>query len=130
MHSKKIELREICTINFSEALNKLIEIPIPATSSWNLSKTIDKISEEQKRYNKIRMKTLKKFAKLDNNGEVSVDKEGHAKFKKGKRVPFDKEIGKLLDKKIDIPMISMSIFGKKTLIEPRILFALKKIMVD
>ena len=112
--SDKKEIKKDATIKFSAitaphfqmAIQKMSQVELPMRTAYWLKRSIDKISKHLEDFEKLRIERLKKFAKLDDKGEL-VTIDGKADFKSLEdNEAFEKEIAELREQEIDVIKLS------------------------
>lgn len=135
----ELTLGEIMDKEFSAAVNIMATTELPMKTSYWFSKIAKKLIQEQKNYHTVRIERLKKYAMLDEKGEIipqeineDKDKE-KAKFENDeKSAAFDKELAELKSQKIKVQTMPLSyLMDDETLkLTPGVLAHLDKIIVD
>lgn len=73
---------------------------LPIGFSLQLARIMDKLTKERMILEQERMKLLKKYSELDENGEIMVDEIGNAKVKDMKS--FQEDYSEMLSEEIDL----------------------------
>lgn len=74
----KLKMAELLQMGASVAL--LANTRVPAKTAYSISKFVKKTNEELTEYEKVRIDCLKKYAELDEEGNVKVDESNNALF--------------------------------------------------
>ena len=106
----------------SETKKAITESPMPASTGFRISRIIAKVEPEYDTFNEKRQELLKKYCKLDKDGNLKPTKEGGIQFKSekdGKK--FAEEITPVLDEeiKLDVSKVKLSSLSKVSTLSPR-----------
>lgn len=95
------------------SLAQLLGKPLPSKAAYWLTRLHKKYVSEAKLYDEVRLKTLKKYAMLDEKGEFvpNPEKPGTAKFEtEEKKESWNKEYEELLNQEVKLPTIPVAYF--------------------
>lgn len=95
-----VRLRNI--IDGTEVLRKLAGQPLKGRTAFQVSKILKKLEEELNLFNSTRVELIKKYSKVDENGEIIQDENGNVKLQEDKLNDFNNEIAELLNTPIEI----------------------------
>lgn len=88
----KVKLVDV--YNSVPVMNKILETPLPASVSFQLSKLLKTLNEEMKAIEEQRIKLVEKYGVKTENNEMTVSEE--------KKQEFLKEFGELLSTEVEI----------------------------
>lgn len=114
---------------FKTALSTLLEDKIPVATAYKLKEVIDTIGEEAKKFEELRLRSLKQFAKLKEDGSLEADNVGKVIFLEGGQDNFLKDINELSDVEVKVPTIALSELGSKLELSVATLLSLNKLIV-
>lgn len=92
---------------FIETLSKIFNANLPVKVAYRLGKIQKLLAEESERYEELRVKLVKKYAKVDEDGEFIANELGNVQIDETKFDEFSKEMQELLNIEIDTPKISI-----------------------
>lgn len=112
-----MQLSQIMNPKFQELLNKLLTAEVPMKTAFKLRKIQKNIDEALKNYDTTRIESIKKFAELDEEGNIKADENGNATFASSEdRIKFSKELSELLSLEVDIDKILIDDLGDTLLL--------------
>lgn len=92
-----MKLSQLMNPQFKATFNKLMTAKLPAAGLWKVKRIGKWIDKESKTLDESRIDILKKYAKLDDNGELVVDDKGQVEWKEeGSFEGFQKEFNDFL----------------------------------
>jgi hypothetical protein len=107
-----MKLRELINQPFEVALRKLAQQKVPAVTAFKLAKLIKSLSEHKKLFDDTRLDLIKKYAVLDDKGEVKVDEQGNVEFSKEEdKVELQNQLEELLDQEIPVEPVKLGSLG-------------------
>lgn len=92
----KITLKEATGSLFNEAISGVLQLSPPAKLSYNLTKIAKRLESEIALFNSERSKLLKKFCKLDNEGQLILNEDKAEFLNQEASASFSKELEDLL----------------------------------
>lgn len=127
---EKIKIKSLMAQGFMPALSNLSSQDLPMKSSYWIGKSINKINSHIKDYDAARTKSLKKYAELDENGEIITTEGDQVKFKSDDtKAAFTKELEELQDQEVDVIKVSSeAILVAEAKIKPWVFSALDEII--
>lgn len=106
-----MKLSKIIDPRFMPALRKLLPETLPLKTAFKLKGIVKKVDEAIENYEDLRKVALKKYAILDEKGELVVDDKGNAQFEDGQLQKFVKELEGLVNVEIDFPKVKLEDLG-------------------
>lgn len=103
---KKTKLHTLINPTFNAALNDLVSKELPAVVSFQLSKILREVREQNKEFQTTRMKLLQKYCQKDSKGNLKTNKEKTEYVLKDKE-GFDKEYNELINLDIQHDQINL-----------------------
>lgn len=126
----KLKLKVIMNQDFAWAMSQIMNCSVPAKASYWLSRIFKQVQSQQKHYDEARIKSLKKYANLNPDGEIEVDDKKNAIFSDGKKEEFQKELEELLEEEVEITTMQFALLGDDVKMEPRLLFILDSVIIQ
>lgn len=83
-------------------LEKLFKQDLPFKASYRIKKLVESLEREAVMFEKMRLDLLKKFAKVDANGELVKDENSNAMFEEGQKDAFQKAFTDMALTDVDI----------------------------
>lgn len=103
----KVKISEL--INGTEALQKLANTSLKAKLAWQVSRMLKTADLEIQIFNDTRLNLIKKYADLDEFGELITDEKGNCKIGAESVDKFQEELNELLDTLIEMNVNKISI---------------------
>ena len=106
-----MRLEKIVDSNFSAAMTRLVTNNIPIKAAFKLRKIVTRVDEELSRYHETRKEYLKKYAELDDDGNLVPNEAGGAKLTDENSEAFLVELNELLQLEVDVGTVSIDELG-------------------
>ena len=103
----KVKISEL--INSTEALQKLANTKLKAKLAWQVARLLKTADLEIQIFNDTRMNLIKKYADVDEDGEIITDEKGNCKISADNVTQFNTELSELLDTVIEMNVSKVSI---------------------
>lgn len=103
----KVKISEL--INCTESLQKLANTSLKAKLAWQVARMLKTADLEIQIFNDTRLSLIKKYAELDENGEIITDEKGNCKIGTENVSTFTNELNELLDTVIEMNVNKISI---------------------
>ena len=97
-----IEIKLGDVINSMDIMQKLAGVSFNGKTAFKIARILKKLDDEIKTFNDTRTAIIKKYAEIDENGELVIDDNGNCKLKADTIADFNKELGELLDTTIEV----------------------------
>ena len=125
-----MKLSELLDPKFQGKLKELMDKPLPMKAARKLKKVVDTVNKELEDYEELRKEALKKYGKLDKDGELKSDENGQVQFKKDGLKKFVKENNDLLQEEVKVEKIKLADLGSDLTISVSDLLVLGGIILD
>ena len=125
-----MKLAKLVDPRFQETLKKLSGEKLPLKTAFKLKGIINKTTEEFTKYDELRIESLRKYSKKDENGEMILDVNGNAELDPAGAAEFVRELGELTSLELEIQEIKISELGDSLSMTADDLLFLDGIIVD
>lgn len=95
-----VNLNEV--LNSIDAFRALSEQKLPAKAAFQIARLIRELDKENKTFDEARIKALKEYCELDDNGEIKTNENGNVTIAPDKIEEYNKRIQELLNTKVQI----------------------------
>lgn len=109
-----MKLSKALNPKFQELLGKLVIAEVPMKAAFKIKKISNDIDESVKGYEIARIEIIKKFAELNDEGDLKSDAQGNAIFISDEsRMEFAQELSGLLNVDIGVNKVLVDELGDK-----------------
>jgi len=107
-----MKLAKAISPKFKELMIKLINAEVPMKTAVKIKKVSEFLDEKLTNYETARVDLIKKYADLDENGDIIVDSDNNATFSSQEsRIEFAKELSELVSVDLEIKKIPIEELG-------------------
>jgi len=124
-----MKLSKILNEEFKQALQRLINQPIPLKTAFKLRNTIEKIDYNLSQFDNVKNDGIKKYANKKDD-TIQLNEEGNVVFTEENMKLLIQELNELSDMNIELESFSISEFGDKVLISTKDLEILRDIFKE
>lgn len=127
-----MKMKAIDALNYIAALDKVVNKEMPGTLTFAIVRNINTLQPEAKVFDEAKMKIIKKYASVDEDGKFNLTEDNHFIFEGNNSEKCENEYKEVLESEIEvnISMVDSSVFEKCDNLTPadliRLDFMIKK----
>lgn len=124
-----MEIRIENLLSLEEGLKGVKEKEFKVSTSFKITKNLNKVSQELESYNQEREKIIKKYAQKDKEGEIIFNEDGSISL--NDPIAFQRDFTSLLNETVSIDLNFLEIKELENIdISPKVLGCLQPIIKD
>lgn len=110
-----VRLAKIVDPEFTQAYRRLLDVPMPMKTAFDLKKIAVRVGEEQRQYEEMRKDLLQTFGDKEKDGTLITDERGMVKMTGDNARNFQVKHQELLEVDVDVGSVSITELGDLTI---------------